>query len=122
MEEQTKDTPVKSVLDLWKVVNASSLSLDDAMNAYCASRLPTATDEERFNEGRYGRHALEIIDSLTGTLTQLRMRINLQQEGRDSARAKQLDRILGISETMAELDEVDRMIEIVQRDEGGGTS
>lgn len=121
MEDTTK---VKSALELWKDVNATALVLDDVMNSYLASRLPSATPEERFEEGRHGRHALEVIDSATATLTQLRMRINLQLEGRDSARAKQLDRILGIAE---DVEDVAIMLDIAdraaarERDEGGET-
>jgi hypothetical protein len=107
MNDNTNTPKVSSALELWKKTNAAALALDDAMNSYLTSRLPSATSEERFDEGRHGRHVVEIIDSTMATLTQLRMRVNLQLEGRDNARAKQLDRILGIAESDAAYDPPD---------------
>lgn len=89
---------VKTVIELWKDVDTGVMPVDDAMEAYLRSRLADATEEERFNEGRHGRAVLAAIDEMHAALTQLRMRVALQLEGRENARAAQLDRILGIAE------------------------
>lgn len=70
----------------------------DALTEYERSRAEHATEEQKANEGRHGRNVLKHIEEAQKVLTQLRMRVNLQLEGRESARAKQLDRILGIAE------------------------
>lgn len=93
-----KKPRVKSIIELWKDVDTGVIAVDDAMEAYLSSRLPDATDEERFNEGKYGRATLAAIDATQAALTQLRMRVALQLDGRENARAAQLDRILGIAE------------------------
>lgn len=89
---------VKTIGELRKAIAHETSDLDGCLEAYEASRGDGATEEERFNEGRYGRTTLEVIDRAQTALTQLRMRVQLQLDGRDSARAKQLDRILGIAE------------------------
>lgn len=70
----------------------------DALMEYERSRASHATEEQKANEGRHGRAVLKHIDEAQKVLTQLRMRVNLQLEARDNARARQLDRILGIAE------------------------
>ena len=125
MEEMINDTTVKSMTQLWRTVNESALLLDDEVGKYLSSRLPAATEEERFNEGRYGRATLHLIDANIKALNALRMRVSLQVEGRDNARAKQLDRILGIAD---DVEDVTIMLDIAdraaarERDEGGGTT
>lgn len=107
MEDQTKiivmnaegEAPkVKSLLTLAHEAHDAVHVLDTRVNVYETARSQNADGEQRFNEGRYGRELLEAVDAASAALTQLRMRVNLQLEGRDSARAKQLDRILSIAE------------------------
>jgi hypothetical protein len=121
MEDTTK---VKSMLSLAHEIMDEVNGLDTRVNTYESARSQDADGEQRFNEGRYGRELLERIDAASAALTALRMRVNLQLEGRDNARAKQLDRILGIAE---DVEDVAIMLEITdraaarERDEGGGS-
>lgn len=123
MEEQKN---VKTIHELEGAVRMAVEDLAVHYIDYDASRSPVATQEERFNEGRHGRAMLASIDEAMKALTTLRMRVHLQVEGRDSARAHQLDRILGMSEEDTKL--VDAMLDIAkkvvdgQRDDGGGTT
>lgn len=114
---------VKSLLNLVHEAYDAVHTLDTRVNVYETARSQNADGEQRFNVGRYGRELLEAVDAASAALTQLRMRVNLQLEGRDSARARQLDRILGIAE---DVDDVAIMLDIAdraaarERDEGGG--
>lgn len=98
MEEQTKDTKVKTMRELQEDAQVAMDDLAIAYTEYDITQSPTADDEQRFNAGRYGRQMLDAIDTTQHALTQLRMHLDIKMKGRDSARAKQLDRILGIAE------------------------
>jgi hypothetical protein len=113
--EDTKK--VKTTEDLYVEAQVAVESLGEHMSLYDHARSTDASKEERFNEGRYGRLIIENIDKAQAALTQLRMRVNLQLEGRDSARAKQLDRILGIAE---DIEDVAIGLSIIDYHEGRG--
>jgi len=126
MNEKKDD--VKTIGELRKAVMNAVGSLDGCMELYEAVREST-DHEQRFNEGRYGRTALDEIDKAHAALTKLRMRVQLQLDGRDNARARQLDRILGIQEGVETPSEVERSTfqERVtdlraEVDDGGGTT
>lgn len=89
---------VKTIRELEGEVRLAMDELAEFVPHYEHARSDDATKEERFNEGRYGRSIVTLVEQAQATLTQLRMRVQLQLDGRDSARAKQLDRILGIAE------------------------
>lgn len=120
MEDTTK---VKTIRELVEDADREVARAHDALVEYEKGRGPNHTEEQFFNIGRNGRAILSAVDAASAALTQLRMRINLQLEGRDSARAKQLDRILGIAE---DVEDVAIMLDIAdraaarERDEGGG--
>lgn len=109
MEEQTN---VKTIGELKKSVEYNAENTVGILEAYETSRSTDATEEEKFNEGRHGRALLASIDATHQALNALRMRVSLQVEGRESARAKQLDRILGIAE---DVEDVDYMIDVAKR-------
>lgn len=115
MEDTTK---VKNLLTLAHEIMEEVNVLDTRVNMYETARSQNADGEQRFNVGRYGRELLETVDAASAALTQLRMRVNLQLEGRDSARARQLDRILGIAEDVEDV--AIGMAIMDYRDEGGG--
>lgn len=75
--------------------NTAVEALEGAMKGYLLARSDDATPEERFNEGRYARAIMTHIDDATRALTQLRMRVNLQDQARENRRAEQLARALG---------------------------
>lgn len=105
--EEYQDPKVKTTRELVELADVEVARAHDAVVQYERSRRPEATEEERFNEGRHGRTVVEAVSAAQSALTQLGMRVRLQLDGRDQARARQLDRILGIGETMTELDEVE---------------
>lgn len=75
--------------------NTAVEALEGAVKGYLLARSDDATPEERFNEGRYARAVMTHIDDATRALTQLRMRVNLQDQARENRRAEQLARALG---------------------------
>lgn len=111
--EEYQDPKVKTTRELVELADVEVARAHDAVVQYERSRRPEATEEERFNEGRHGRTVVEAVSAAQSALTQLGMRVRLQLDGRDQARARQLDRILGTAEEDIEL--VDSMLDIAQR-------
>lgn len=111
MTEEEMNEKVKSIAELHTEARVHVGTLKDMMHAYDYSRSDKATDEERFNEGKHGRNILQAIDDAQASLTQLRMRIALQLEGRDNSRARQLDRLLDLVREVDDDDDGGRDVE-----------
>lgn len=87
--------------------NTATEALAGAVRGYLLARSPDATQEERFNEGRYARAVMTHIDDATRALTQLRMRVNLQDQARENRRANQLAKALDLADGFFEDDNED---------------
>jgi hypothetical protein len=91
-------------------------ALAGAVEGYLMARSDDATHEERFNEGRYARAVMTHIDDATRALTQLRMRVNLQDQARENRRAQ---RLIEAMDLIGEGDTT--IIESVDADNDNGT-
>lgn len=99
------NTKVKNIWELYNEAEMAAVKMRAALEHYDHARSDEATEEERFNEGRHGRLALDKLDEMQTALTQLRMRVQLQLDARDSVRARKLDALLGFAEELDDEDE-----------------